>query len=302
MEENNDNTYAFDKDRNYIKIKDALSGANGYYCIGCSSEMIAHKSQKIKEYFRHHPKDININRSCIWSDETTRHKLAMDILQINKSIKVPKIVKSPPDGNGPVYKIRDSEIIYAHTVEIEMSFFEDVEGNVRWKRLGVDELHSGEDLLIRPDVSFFDSTGKPILLIEIVVTNRIKEPKLLKIRRLGIDTVQVKIPTDSLESINTCFDKTTYTQWVYNYEEHSTSYLSISTSSGKGISSFDELPEGIHEETFKCRKNQIGNLIRAFERCLEKEPYTTIKRELDNQLLEVESHTERDSKQLRSRI
>ena len=31
MEENNDNTYAFDKDRNYIKIKDALSGANGYY-------------------------------------------------------------------------------------------------------------------------------------------------------------------------------------------------------------------------------------------------------------------------------
>ncbi|MBB6003202.1 hypothetical protein [Arcicella rosea] len=300
LKENKNTTEAYDRNRNYVNISNAMSGANGYYCIGCGAEMVAHKPiSKISPYFRHHPKFVNIERLCTWSDESTRHKKAKDILQAKKSIKVPKVIKYPPDGNGPRYIIQESKFIKAYSVEIELSFYEDSNGNVKWERLNNSEKSSTKNFLIRPDVAFFDSNGKPILLIEIDVTHKIKDEKWLKIKRLGIDTVEVKIPRDSEESIIECFDRTTFTKWIFNNEEQNTSYFSISSSFGKRVSTTDEFTGGIHEETFKCRRSQIGNLIRAFERCLEQESYISIKQRLELEILEVENNTERESKQLR---
>ena len=62
-------------------------------------------------------------------------------------------------------------------------------------------------LLIQPDVAFFDKDETPILLIEIVATHKVDPEKIVKIKRLGIDTVQVKVPKDSPQEIENCFYK-----------------------------------------------------------------------------------------------
>lgn len=297
-------TAAYDEAGNRIDIKNARSGANGYFCIGCRATMIAHKPQTIgiSPYFRHHPKDVKIHRNCKWSDELTRHKLAQDILQMTKYIKVPDVFKFSPDGIGLGYLIKESEIIRAHTVESEMSFFEDDDYNIQWKHLNINEqtiIKSKNRTLIRPDIAFFDIQGKPILLIEIHSTHKVNEKKTLKINRIGIDTVEVRLPTDSFDSINACFDKTSFTKWKYNHEEQNTTYVPLSNSSRERISSLYDDEEGIYEASFKCRKNQIGNLIRTFEQCLELESYATIERDFKSEMFEIERDTKRYTRRLR---
>ena len=227
------------------------------------------------------------------------HKLAKDILQIEKRIKVPSVIKTSPDGKGKAYKIRDSKVINAHSVEIEMSFYEDEKGILKWQKLSISEQEPLRNRLIRPDVSFFDINGIPILLIEIIVSNDISEDKYLKIKRFGIDTVKVNIPTHNLELVNTFFDTTIYTKWVFNNDEQRTTYISIPTPSGRPVSSSDELEGGIYADSFTCRSNEIKNFIRAVERSLEQKSYSSIKGELDGKLFELEQHSKRDSKRLR---
>jgi hypothetical protein len=304
--EKKNTTIAHDKEGNFININNdnVLSGAHDYFCVGCKAQMIAHLPQyQIKRYFRHNPKFIDIHKKlCKWSDEKTLHKLAQDILQIEKKIAVPRLLKFPP--NGPtetnVYKIRDSEIIGASYVKNEMDFFEDINGKLNFKKLRPEEKSLVESHII-PDVTFFNSENKPILFIEIVVTSGIKENKWLKIKRLGIDTIQVKIPTDSIESVNEYFRKhrTNHTKWIYNNEEQNTSYFSFSPSSGKGISRLEDYEGSIFEENFKCRKNQIGGLIRRIRQILEQEHYTEIIGGVEYEILRADEDTERNIERLR---
>ena len=297
-------TIARDKEGNFININNdnVLSGAHDYFCVGCKAQMIAHLPKcQIKRYFRHDPKFINLHQEvCNWSDEKTIHKLAKDILQIEKKIAVPRLLKFPPNGETNVYKIRDSEIIVASHVENEMDFFEDINGKLNFKRLSIAEKSLVESHII-PDVTFFNSENKPILFIEIVVTSGIKENKWIKIKRLGIDTIQVKIPTDSLESINEYFknNRTNHTKWIYNNEEQNTSYFSFSPSSGKRVSTIDDFEGSIFEENFKCRKSQIGGLIRRIGQILEQEHYTEIIGGIEYEILRADEDTERNIERLR---
>ena len=288
---NNHTKIVIDEKGIRIEIENARKGAK-YFCEGCKARKIAVTEfirRDIAKYFKHHPKDIHIHHnSCKWSDESTLHKLAKDILQIEKRIKVPSVIKTSPDGKGKAYKIRDSKVINAHSVEIEMSFYEDEKGILKWQKLSISEQESLRNRLIRPDVSFFDINGIPILLIEIIVSNDISEDKYLKIKRFGIDTVKVNIPTHNLELVNTFFDTTIYTKWVFNNDEQRTTYISIPTPSGRPVSSSDELEGGIYADSFTCRSNEIRNFTRTVERCLEQESYQSIKGELDRQLLEIE--------------
>jgi hypothetical protein len=299
---NNYTTIALDENKERVNIEDAIKGFK-YFCEGCGARKIAVTEfirRDIAKYFKHHSKDVHIHHNtCKWSDENTLHKMAMDILQIKKYIKVPSVIKSSPDGKGLAYKIRDPKIIKAHFIENEMSYYEDNEGTLKWKRLNRPELELLKDKIIRPDVSFFDSNNMPILFIEIVFSNDISEEKYLKIKRFGIDTVKVIISTLNLETINKCFDTTTYTKWVFNNDEQRTNYISIPASSGTTVLSSDELEGGIYAENFNCRRNEIENFIRAVNRCLGQESYSSIKGELDRQLYELEEHSKRDSKRLR---
>ncbi|MFC5626221.1 MULTISPECIES: hypothetical protein [Algoriphagus] len=289
----NENVFAFNVKGDIVFAPDAESGRNGYFCMGCNRVMQAVKSKKgtFFPYFRHDASASKGLPKCTYKDETFRHKLAKDILQIEKQIKVPDILKHPPIGiNSPPNLIEASHVISAEIAKTELTFYEDENCEIRW---GKNENVKEKNLLIKPDISFFDKEGKPTLLIEIVATHKIDEEKFLKLQRLGIDTVQVVIPKASIEDIRNFNKHIKYIKWVYNHVEQKSEYIQLPPSNGTGILSTDEIPDYFFKESFKCRAAQIRDLIRRIGVCLESEQYRTVKQHLESEIQRVESSTER---------
>jgi len=292
------NVYAKDIKGKEIHISEAESGRKGYYCLGCDREMQAVKSKRANRisYFRHDPKDVVNKGKCTYSDETYRHKLAKEILVRIKQIKVPAVYKDPPHKyEGQARLIKQSEIIYAHHVEVERHFYEDDNGKILW---GSQSDSDGKNLLIVPDVAFFNEVNEPILFIEIVAKHRVDDEKKIKIRRLGVNAVQVSIPKDSPVNIERAFFTTEHTKWIFNYEQAITDYFRISEGDSKGISPIDELQRKFFEETFRCRSAQIRNLLRAINKCLGSKQYREIEESLRSEIRRVENNTENDSRRL----
>ncbi len=285
------NLYAYDIKDNIIYIDNAISGRKGYYCMGCKREMqaVKFKIQKYQSYFRHDAQAVKHTGKCTYSDETYRHKIAKEFLQMTKRIRVPAIYKFSPDGKGLAYKISESEVIEAHEVRNELSFYEDNYGNIKW---GGNDEDDDKNLLIRPDVTFFNNLGKPVLFIEIVATHKPNSEKLLKLLRLGINTVSVTIPRDSPENIEQTFSNTKRTKWIYNYEQESTEYIQFSQSGAEGILHLDEEQRKLFAESTKCKKAHINNLIRTIRVCLESEQFREITGKIKSELSRVERNTE----------
>lgn len=286
------NVYALTLKGDVIHASDANSGRQGYYCLGCKKEMQAVRSKKSNriDYFRHDPKDVVNEAKCTYSDETYRHKLAKEILQRLMRIKVPAVYKYPPKNqDGLANLLQDSKYIEAAHIGIETTFYEDESGVIHF---GSNKEVESRFLVVRPDVTFFNSNKEPILFIEIVVTHGIKNDKLVKLKRLGIDTVQVRIPKDSPESIEKNFHVTDKIKWVYNNVEERTEYVPNTASNSKGVSSIDELQRKLQEESLACRTAEIGNLIRAIKRCLESKPYRESEDELREEISRVTTNTD----------
>ncbi len=287
------------KDIHISHVSQENKGRKGYFCQSCKKEMQAVKSeiQGRKQFFRHDPKSyLPGEKKCTYSDETFRHKLAKEILQRIKKIKVPAIYKFPPVGvKGQAMFLSEAKFVEAHSVRIELSFYEDDNGKVCWGR----EISPNGNLLIRPDVAFFNDKGEPVLLIEIVATHKINQDKYLKIKRLGINTVCIPIPKDSAENIEKAFLTSKYIQWVYNYEQESTAYIPTAESDKDGIPSFDELPKRIFTETVSCREFQISELIRRIKICLSASEYRNVEQRIRSELSRVEALTNDLEKQRR---
>lgn len=299
MPEYNDenNVYATNVKGEVLHISQAESGRKGYFCLGCKREMQAVISRKVNRisYFRHDPKAVKNQKKCTYSDETYRHKLAKEILQRLKRIKVPAVYKYPPKGKeGLANLLLDSVFIEAASVGIEKTFYEDEESRIHWgSNLKIEE----KFLLVKPDVTFFNGKGEPILFIELVATHGITSEKLIKLKRLGINTIQVRIPKESPEAIESSFFITDKVKWVYNNEEERTEYVSVSHPDTEGILSIDELQRKLFEESFSCRAAQIRNLIRTIGRCLESKPYRDIEGGIRSEISRVERNTEASREQ-----
>lgn len=302
MEENHiDNIFAYNLLDEVVFIDDVERGRKGYFCMGCKREMqaVKPKVERIRSYFRHDVKAMKDGKKCTYSDETYRHKLAKEILQINKKVKVPAIYKFPPKGyEGLPNLISNSKFIEAYSVGIERYFFEDDNGEISF---GKNDESTSKYLLIKPDVTFFDKDHNPILLIELVATHKVTDDKKIRIKRLGIDAIQIIIPKDSPEAISKALQHTNNTKWIYNHEQEITEYIPISQSNSEGIQSIDEIQRDLFEESFKCRAAQIGNLLRTIKKCLGSELYTNIEREIRSEFSRVEKNT-RGSKDQWSRI
>jgi len=287
-----DNVYALNLQDEEVFIGNVESGRKGYFCIGCKREMQAVKPKiaSIRPYFRHDVKALKDRKKCTYSDETYRHKLAKEILQINKSIKVPAVYKYPEKGvEGWPNLISESRVIEAFSVGIEKLFYEDENGEISF---GKNDESKNKHLLLKPDVTFFDRKQNPILFIELVATHKISEEKKIKISRLGIDTIQITIPKDSPEAIGNAINNTNHTKWIYNYEQANTQYIPVSLSSSKGIQPIDEIQRKFFEESFKCRAAQIGNLISTIKRCVGSEHYAQIERNYRSEISRIEENTE----------
>ncbi|WP_026836980.1 hypothetical protein [Gillisia sp. JM1] len=296
------NEYAENVKEEPLYILDVESGRKGYFCIGCKNEMQAVKT-KIrgrKSYFRHDPNDVKKSeRKCTFSNQDYRHDQAVLILNRIKRIRVPTLYKYPPEGiDGKAFQISDSKFIDAKYTKSEITFYETDSGEVKF---GKNPEIDSRNLLIRPDVTFFNAQNKPILLIEIVVTHKIDVEKLTKIRRLGINTVQITIPKDSLENIEKSFSKTNYIKWVYNYEEERTKYIFSPKDDSERVSQIDEFQKRFFEETFDCRKFQIRDLVRTITRYLGSKQYREIEKEFRSEISRVEENTERLRNKLATR-
>lgn len=115
--------------------------------------------------------------------------------------------------------------------------------------------------------------------------------KKAKIRRLGIDTIQIIIPKDSPENIAQNFLVTKNTKWVFNHVEQNTNYFQLPSGNTEGISQIDELQMGLLRESIICRRNQISNLIRSITKCVESQLYKRVEFNIGQEIQRIEKAT-----------
>lgn len=301
MNENHhiENVYAYDENFNEIYIGDVPVHENGikknYFCLGCKRQMQAIKGAVRKQHFKHHVKPNSAENKCTYRDETYRHKLAKDLIQILKKIKVPAVYKYDPENkSNHSFLIKESQFIEAKEILIERHIYENENGEIEI----IHKEDQSKELLIKPDAIFLDANGKPILIIEFVATHKPDLNKLIKLKRLGIDAIQVSIPKSSPEEIEKSFSITKHTKWLFNNEESNTNYLQFSNQYSRAIFEVDQEQRKLFEESYKCRSAEIGDLIRTIERLLETEQYKSIERKFRSEILRVEENTKREESEL----
>lgn len=299
------NDWAEDINGNSVYILDAESGAKGYYCPGCNNEMqaVRTKIEGRKSYFRHHVTDIVIERECTFSNETYRHKISKEVLQRLKHIKLPKVIIGPFDRKSelPHYILDNEKFILAKTVRNEVSFYEDEDGNISWSQ----QQQHNKDLLVRADSAFFDLDDQPILLIEFNATHKVDPEKLAKLRYLGIDAIEVKVPKGDKEQIEQNLKVSKNIRWLFNNLEAKTEYELFHSTTEQIVPSTDLNQGRIPEETFSCRSAELGNLIRSINKTLQSKSYTDEEERIGRDLQRVKrnaAETEREWIQLQEAI
>lgn len=294
-----ENVYAYDENFNEIYIGNVPVHENGikknYFCLGCKRQMKAIKGNVQKQHFKHHVKPNSTEKKCTYRDETYRHKLAKELVQVLKKIKVPAVYKyDSGNKSNQALLIRESRFIEANEILIERHIYENENGEIEI----IHKKDQSKELLIKPDVIFLDTNQKPILIIEFVATHKPDVNKLIKLKRLGIDAVQVSIPKSSPEEIEKSFSTTKHTKWLFNNEESNTNYLQFSNQYSGAIFEVDQEQRKLLEEGYKCRSAEIGDLIRTIERLLETEQYKSIERNFRSEILRVEKNTKREESEL----
>lgn len=126
-EKHGENIYALDKHGKIVYVLDVSNGMNNYSCMGCGQEVVGcHRTNAAhKPYFRHHVTDLDKPSNCTYKDKSYRYKLAKEILQRIKQIKVPGLRKNQPHGiEGDPMIISRSKIITTKKVLVERQFYE----------------------------------------------------------------------------------------------------------------------------------------------------------------------------------
>jgi len=292
------NDWAFDEAFiHHIHISAAERGLNGYFCLGCKKEMQAVKGKKRVHYFRHHAKNVDKhNIECVVASRNYRELIARDILHRLKELKVPELFKIPPKGeDGLPMLLKPSETIKAHKVKSELTFYEDENCEIKF---GQNPDIENRFLLIRPDITFFNEKNKPILLVEFVVSHKIDNEKKLKLKRLGLDTVQIIIPKKPETEIEKALKSKTKVNWVYNEIEANTKYIFVPETTNNGVWSIDDDQRNIFEESYKCRSSQIKYLIRTVKRALESQSYKRTEQLFKSEISRIEKATAAERKKL----
>lgn len=286
-----------ERDQKKIYITEVLpeeNGKKGYRCLGanCGNQLIAisiRKNPNHQPYFKHAP--INIkkgDKGCVFSNVEYREALASSILTRLKRIKVPPIYKVNPQNSNEYKLIEESKYIEAHSVQSQVTFYEDEEGNVR---CGKNPDVKKRYIIRRPDVVFFNEKGKPILFIELVITHKLDDDKIADLYRIGIDTIQIKVPKTSEDDIEKNFHSIKNTKWVYNEKEATTNYVYIPRENSQRILAPEELENRLFKESYRCRVFRIKDIIRAIGKSLESESYRIVEDYYDAEISRIERNT-----------
>lgn len=262
-----------------IHISEAVErGRKGYFCIGCGREMQAvfPNTQNHRRYFRHDAKFIRPGQQCTFKDEEYRRKLAIEILQLKKQVRVPPLYKYPPKGEtGLALFLLPGALICAERVAKNVYFFEGTNGTVE---SGFRFDGPPEELLFKADVVFYDENDEPMLFIQLRKQRKLSVAEFAGLKRLRVNTISLTIPKESAASIEISQTTGDRAKWLYHDDEQQIAYFQVPTDLGEGIPAIDGDPDRLSEETYDCRKVQVNNLIRALRRCLDGEPYRAAER------------------------
>lgn len=296
----NESLYARNNKSEIIFIGDVLPKDKGlgpgYYCLGCHKTMQAVLPKtKVSKYFRHHVAKSNPENRCTFSQETHRHFLSKTFLKDLNKIKVPSLNKYPDSADGPIYQIRGSHFVNAYSVVLEMAVFEDENGKIQ---LTSKEKINDKYLYLIPDAILLNEKNEPILLVEFVATHKLDQKKLMKLKRLGINAVQVNVPKSSPKEIKQNLLISKNTKWIFNNEEQNTPYIQIPKEDPRRIHDVDELQKKLFEEGYKCRSAQLGELIRSVGRLLESESYRTIEQNIESEIRRITLASEKAESEL----
>ncbi|WP_188501688.1 competence protein CoiA family protein [Pontibacter amylolyticus] len=281
-------------------ITSAQSGANGYYCIGCSSEMIAYLGRIRQPHFRHHPNDVDKSSECTWSDETYRHKIAKEILQRLKEVRVPKVsIGVPKEYGGGSITISPSRIVKASSVLIERYIYEDEYGQVKFGK-SFDSMGGKRHLLVKPDVLFLDEKNKPILIIELCATHKTDEEKRMRLMHLGVDAIELLIPkAANPQDIEKNIVSSNHSKWLYNNEQAKTKFNPATHLISNASTEFNREPGDIPKgETIQCRTFRVRECIRGIKKFMGSSDFAEGRRAIEEELSRVEGNAERERKEL----
>lgn len=302
MEDQKQSHWAKIIDGSTLHISNAKSGANGYFCPGCNSVMIANKCRKRSSFYRHHPKDVEKHKKCTFSNEEYRRKLAKEILQIIKQIKVrPVYIPIPEEHGGGYAKIRKSQIISADSVLIGRFLYENENGEI-----DIDHTFDpAKTLLLRTDAILLDHFDNPILFVIFKSKEKITESIKSNIISLAINTVEVTIPENfNAEQIEKIFYDSKYTKWIYNDEQRTTKYNPNSersgASNGDDVDVEGAIPE--FEETYNCTAVAIKNVIRRIRKFMGSAEFQEGERTVGNEIARIGEDTERLEAEYQRRI
>lgn len=162
------------KDGVLVHVSDVVSGlACDCVCPECHGKLQANKGTKRAHYFSHDPSSNA--EECKSAFETSIHLMAKQILENNRFAIFPELELSmsmqDDDGEEHTEKFKVTSKTDRHFDRVELE-----------KRL--------EE--IRPDIIAYTSTQKPIL-IEVAVTNSSKAEKKEKIRKLGLEAIEIDL-------------------------------------------------------------------------------------------------------------
>lgn len=170
-------------------------------CPGCSAPLIARKGKVMSNYFAHQ------NTECEYGAETMLHIMAKSILDKEKKVLF-------PDVNIEFGRSRKKLVSGPMLIEFDKVILE--------KRLG----NVVPDVIIR--------TGERFVIIEILVTHKVDEEKLQKIKDAKLSALEIGLSKldrePSLESLRSILlDEIANKHWVYNVvaESYKIKWLSI---------------------------------------------------------------------------
>ncbi|MFD2247206.1 hypothetical protein [Pontibacter ruber] len=285
-----------------LHITSAQSGANGYYCIGCNSQMIAYFGKR-QPHFKHHPNDVEKSQECTWSDETYRHKIAKEILQRLKEVRVPKVsIAVPKEHGGGSVTIAPASTVRASKVLIERYIYEDEHGQIKIGK-EFDDMGGRRHLLVKPDVLFLNEQNKPILIIELCATHKTDEEKRMKLMHLGIDSIELLIPkAANPQEIEKNIISLNNSKWLYSNEQAKTKFNPAAHLANKPGIVIDREPGDIPKgETLQCRLFRIKECIRGIKKFMGSGDYAEGRRAVEDGLSRAKGNAERAGEELADR-
>lgn len=271
-----------------VFIKNVQGGRKGYKCIGCNRPLEAVQKKKYpehKSFFRH----FNVNKTfhCNFNSKKYLERKIEQIIMELGFIYLPKLYKYPPfeRDDFPPILLRDNQTLKPHSIKAQVSFFLNEYGELMsGAKTGVTD----KKFHIRPDLTFFNEDGQPILFLEIVITNAIDEEKKAKLIEIGIDTIQIEIIPAPLEELIQIIQSGSTIKWVYNNEEFHTKYIFVPRENEKELSEFDSEQKKLFTESVTCRKSRIRNLIYQIRTILGTKQYGNLKKNLESEIKRIE--------------